>query len=135
MLGLKVTMYFSQGEKSINCTPGWANLAIFWNPGPPQRAIPFEWKVAKYDPWGDHLTYDSVQRSRTSTFAASGRAFLNTPTWKIKMEKLVEFLDFSKRYVSWVLDFKNCSELNWTSYCSEILVVQTESSFTFEKLF
>ena len=50
------------------------------------------------------------------------------------MEKLVEFLDFSKRYVSWVLDFKNCSELNWTSYCSEILVVQTESSFTFEEV-
>ncbi len=35
-----VTKYFSQGEKSMNCTPGWLNLAIQPNLSPPQSATP-----------------------------------------------------------------------------------------------
>ena len=51
----------SHGEKSISWTPLWLNRASLSNSGPPHRATPCLWKVARYVPRGDHLTYVSVQ--------------------------------------------------------------------------
>lgn len=54
-------MHLSQGEKSMSWTPGWLNLISLLNSSPPQRAIPWWWRVAKYVPLGDQRTYVSVQ--------------------------------------------------------------------------
>ena len=54
-VGLKVTRYFLQREISINCTPWWPNLLIWWKSSPPHSAIPLPWNVARYVPRGDHL--------------------------------------------------------------------------------
>jgi len=43
----------------MNCTPTWENLIFWLNFDPPQRATPFLWNVARYEPRGDHRTYVS----------------------------------------------------------------------------
>lgn len=46
----------------MHSTPFCPNFACCKNWGPPHNATPGLWKVDKYVPRGDHLTYVSVQR-------------------------------------------------------------------------
>ena len=75
-LTFEVTKYFSLGENAMLVTPVCLNRLIFaqpsiWAPvlvsrdtlAPPQRAIPWGWKLARYDPYGDHCTPVEVHRN------------------------------------------------------------------------
>ena len=68
-LTLDVTKNFSFGENAIFVTPRCLNRLILAQPStrspvlvsretfaPPQRAIPWGWKLPRYDPRGDHCT-------------------------------------------------------------------------------
>mmetsp|Transcript_113620 Transcript_113620/g.332006 ORF Transcript_113620/g.332006 Transcript_113620/m.332006 type:complete len:203 (+) Transcript_113620:1072-1680(+) len=56
-----VRMWSSVGENWMYFTDSCANLTFFLKSGPPHRAIPCWWKVARYEPWGDHCTRQSHQ--------------------------------------------------------------------------
>mmetsp|Transcript_72394 Transcript_72394/g.223679 ORF Transcript_72394/g.223679 Transcript_72394/m.223679 type:complete len:203 (-) Transcript_72394:633-1241(-) len=56
-----VRMWSSLGENWMYFTDSCANLIFFSKYGPAQRAIPCAWKVARYEPWGDHCTRQSHQ--------------------------------------------------------------------------
>ena len=64
---LKVTMYFSPGEKPMRRTYGWLKRISRPNSGPPQTAAPCRCTVASICPRGDHCTKLSVQKAREYT--------------------------------------------------------------------
>ena len=76
-LTLDVTKNFSFGENAIFVTPRCLNRLILAQPStrapvlvsretfaPPQRAIPWGWKLPRYDPRGDHCTPVTKHRVR-----------------------------------------------------------------------
>mmetsp|Transcript_79817 Transcript_79817/g.211833 ORF Transcript_79817/g.211833 Transcript_79817/m.211833 type:complete len:203 (+) Transcript_79817:1025-1633(+) len=56
-----VRMWSSVGENWMCFTDSCAKRTFFLKSGPAQRAIPCWWKVARYEPLGDHSTRQSHQ--------------------------------------------------------------------------